>query len=94
MTAADRQIRLKPLTETAFAEFGDVLAAKAKPNQIINQGMCGRHHDLAKLAFAEGGKAGISLFDATPRALLCCQACITAVLSLVNHVMYQSINSI
>ena len=69
MTAADRQIRLKPLTEKAFAEFGDVLAAKAKPDQIINQGMCGRHHDLAKLAFAEGGKAGISLFDATPRAL-------------------------
>jgi len=69
MTAADRQIRLKPLTETAFAEFGDVLAVKAKPDQIINQGMCGRHHDLAKLAFAEGGKAGISLFDATPRAL-------------------------
>jgi ureidoglycolate lyase len=69
MTAADRQIRLKPLTETAFAEFGDVLAVKAKPDLIINQGMCGRHHDLAKLAFAEGGKAGISVFDATPRAL-------------------------
>ncbi|MEK9555582.1 MAG: ureidoglycolate lyase [Gammaproteobacteria bacterium] len=69
MTAADRQIRLKPLTETAFAEFGDVLAVKAKPDQIINQGMCGRHHDLAKLEFAEGGQAGISLFDATPRAL-------------------------
>ena len=69
MTAADRQIRLKPLTETAFAEFGDVLAVKAKPDQIINQGMCGRHHNLAKLEFAEGGKAGISLFDATPRAL-------------------------
>ena len=69
MTTADRQIRLKPLTETAFAEFGDVLAVKAKPDQIINQGMCGRHHNLAKLEFADGGKAGISLFDATPRAL-------------------------
>ena len=69
MTAADRQIRLKPLTETAFADFGDVLAVKAKPDQIINQGMCGRHHDLAKVEFAEGGKAGISLFDAMPRAL-------------------------
>ena len=69
MTTADRQIRLKPLTETAFAEFGDVLAVKAKPDQIINQGMCGRHHDLAKVEFAEGGQAGISVFDATPRAL-------------------------
>ena len=69
MTAADRQIRLKPLAEAAFAKFGDVLAVKAKPDQIINQGMCGRHHNLAKLEFANGGKAGISLFDATPRAL-------------------------
>ena len=69
MTAADYQIRLKPLTETAFAEFGDVLAVKAEPDQIINQGMCGRHHDLAKLEFSGGAQAGISVFDATPRAL-------------------------
>ncbi|MEK9719017.1 MAG: ureidoglycolate lyase [Candidatus Puniceispirillum sp.] len=69
MTAADRQIRLKPLTEKAFAKFGDVLAVRTNPDQIINQGMCGRHHNLAKLEFADGGKAGISLFDATPRAL-------------------------
>ena len=69
MIAADRQIRLQPLNETAFAEFGDVLAAKAKPDRVINQGMCGRHHDLAKLEFSEGARAGISVFDATPRAL-------------------------
>ena len=69
MTAADRQIRLKPLTETAFAKFGDVLSVKAKPDQIINQGMCSRHHDLARLEFAEDGRTGISVFDATPRAL-------------------------
>ena len=69
MTAADRQIRLQPLTRAAFAEFGDVLAVKAKPDQIINQGMCHRHHNLANLAFAEGGQAGISVFDAAPRAL-------------------------
>ena len=69
MIAADRQIRLKPLTETAFAEFGDVLEAKTKPDQIINQGMCSRHHDLAKLEFSGGAQAGISVFDAIPRAL-------------------------
>ena len=69
MTATDRQIRLKPLSEAAFAEFGDVIAVKAKPDQIINKGMCGRHHDRAKLEFAEGGQAGISVFDATPRTL-------------------------
>ena len=69
MTTADRQIRPEPLSKIAFAEFGDVLAVRAKPDQIINQGMCGRHHNLAKLAFAEGGQAGISVFDATPRTL-------------------------
>ena len=69
MTAADKQIRLQPLTETAFAGFGDVIALKAKPDMIINQGMCGRHHDMAQLDFARGGQAGISLFDATPRVL-------------------------
>ncbi len=35
---------------------------------MINQDMCGRHHDLAKLDFTDG-QAGISLFDAVPRQL-------------------------
>ena len=65
MTAADRQIRLKPLTETAFAGLAMFCGERQNPDQIINQGMCGRHHNLAKLAFAEGGQAGISVFDAT-----------------------------
>ncbi|MCW8843041.1 MAG: ureidoglycolate lyase, partial [Rhodobacteraceae bacterium] len=34
----------------------------------INQGLCGRHDDLANMDF-DGGRAGISLFDATPRSL-------------------------
>ena len=58
----------KPLTAEAFAPFGDVLEVAGAPDRIINQGMCGRHHDLARLDF-EGGRAGVSLFDATPRAL-------------------------
>ncbi|MGB0508268.1 MAG: ureidoglycolate lyase, partial [Pikeienuella sp.] len=33
-----------------------------------NQGLCGRHHDLAAMDFADG-RAGISMFDAQPRAL-------------------------
>ena len=55
ITAADRQIRLKPITETAFAEFGDVLALKAKPDQIIYQGLCGQHHDITKLVSCQCG---------------------------------------
>lgn len=61
-------IRPEPLTAGAFAAFGDVIALKQAPDKIINQGLCGRHHDLARLDFTDG-RAGISLFDAQPRVL-------------------------
>lgn len=63
------QIRCQPLTAETFAPFGDVLELKSSPDKIINAGLCGRHHDLARLDFGPGGRAGISLFDAQPRAL-------------------------
>jgi ureidoglycolate lyase len=63
-----RQVIIQPLTATAFAAFGDVIALKDAPDQIINQGFCGRHHDLAKLYFVDA-RAGISLFKAVPRTL-------------------------
>lgn len=62
------EITLEPLTKTAFAPFGDVLCLKPEPDRIINQGNCGRHHDLARLDF-RNGRLGLSLFDARPRAL-------------------------
>lgn len=62
------EIIIQPLTAAPFAPFGDVLALKPQPDKLINQGLCGRHHDLALLNFA-GGRAGISLFDAQPRSL-------------------------
>ncbi len=58
----------RPLTAAAFAPYGDVLEPKPQPDKIINQGKCGRHHDLAQLDFADG-RAGISLFDAEARQL-------------------------
>ena len=61
-------IRSQPLTPEAFAPFGKVLEATGAPDKIINQGLCGRYHDLAELSFEEG-RAGISLFDAEPRSL-------------------------
>ncbi len=61
-------IILQPLTTDAFAPFGDVLDISGTPDKIINQGMCGRFHDRANMDFADG-RAGISLFNATPRAL-------------------------
>lgn len=57
---------LEPLTKEAFAPFGDVLEIAGAPDKIINQGLCGRYHDLAQIDIADG-KAGISLFKAEPR---------------------------
>jgi ureidoglycolate lyase len=65
---ANRQIPIQPMDAASFASFGDVLTLKSKPDKMINQDMCGRHHDLAKLDFTDG-QAGISLFDAVPRQL-------------------------
>lgn len=60
-------ILTQPLTAAAFAPYGDVLELKSQPDKLINQGLCGRHHDLAEMDF-HGGRAGISLFDAQPRS--------------------------
>ena len=59
----------EPLTAAAFAPFGDVLAADGPPDRLINQGFCGRYHDRARLDFGADGRAGLSVFNAQPRAL-------------------------
>ncbi|MBM3614852.1 MAG: ureidoglycolate lyase [Alphaproteobacteria bacterium] len=61
-------IKTEPLTAAAFAPFGDVLEA-AGDFRLINESMCQRHHDRAKLDFGPEGRAGISIFNAQPRAL-------------------------
>ena len=64
-----RQITTQPLTAEAFAPFGEVLDCAGAPDKIINAGMCGRYHDRATLDFGPEGRAGLSLFNATPRSL-------------------------
>jgi len=59
-----------PLNAEDFAPFGEVIEIGGAPDKLINQGMCGRHHDLARLDFSDG-RAGISLFDAKSRSLPC-----------------------
>ncbi len=59
-------LKSAPLTAGDFAPYGDVIEATGAPDKLINQGMCGRHHDLAQLDF-DDGRAGISLFDAKAR---------------------------
>ena len=63
-----RTIKIQPLQAADFAPFGDVIETDGAPDKIINQGKCGRYHDRARLDF-NGGRAGISLFSAEPRAL-------------------------
>ena len=63
-----RTLILQPLTNELFAPFGDVLSVAGTPDRIINQGLCGRYHDRARIDVA-GGKTGISLFDAEARRL-------------------------
>lgn len=63
-----RVIHTQLLTAEGFTPFGDVLDIAGAPDKLINAGLCGRFHDRATLDFSEG-RAGISLFDATPRAL-------------------------
>jgi len=64
-----RLLTAAPLTAEAFARYGDVIEVSGAPDKLINQGMCGRHHDRARLDFGQGGRAGISLFDARARHL-------------------------
>ena len=63
-----RTLRIAPISAEAFAPFGDLLACAGDPDRIINQGLCGRYHDRARLDFHQG-RAGISLFSAQPRSL-------------------------
>jgi len=62
-------IRAEALTAAAFAPFGDVLAAEGPPDRLINQGLCGRYHDRARMDFGPDGRAGLSVFRAEPRSL-------------------------
>ena len=59
-------IQSERLTATAFAPFGDVLDATG-PHRLINEGLCARYHDRARLDFGTAN-AGISIFHAQARS--------------------------
>lgn len=60
-------LKAEPLIASAFARFGDVLDASGD-FRLINAGLCKRHHDRARLEVGDA-RAGISIFNAEPRAL-------------------------
>ena len=63
-----RDILIEPMTAAGFAPFGDLLAVAGPPDKVINQGLCGRWHDLARIDVSDG-RAGISLFKSEARVL-------------------------
>ena len=72
MNAVDgdcRTIGIEPLDSGAFEEFLDIIEIGDIAGRPINQGMCMRYSDLARLDFGAGGRAGISLFRARLRQL-------------------------
>ena len=60
----------KPLTESAFTAFGDVIEANSAANNFaINDGFTQRYHDLAKVDVNDnGGHPIINIFRSTPLA--------------------------
>ena len=65
-----RTIAIETLTPGGFAAYGDVIEAVGDPDMIINQAMCERYHDRALIDLDnDGGRAGISVFKATVRAV-------------------------
>lgn len=66
-----KRLRIEALTIAAFAPFGDVIAqAAATQTFTINAGTCLRFHDLARIdCETDGGRVGISLFQASPYEL-------------------------
>ncbi len=62
-------LRVEPLTQEAFAPFGDVIEARESIRHFaINSGFAERYHDLARIDVAQqGGHPLISIFRAKPR---------------------------
>lgn len=63
-----KNLTVSLLNAADFAPYGDVIEVAGDPDKVINEGMCDRFHDRAKLDFSDG-VAGISLFNAKARHL-------------------------
>ena len=63
-------LKIEPLSRTAFAAFGDVIDCESDSHYTINEGFAERYHDLAKVdVSADGGRPLINIFRAKPREL-------------------------
>lgn len=58
----------QPLTQAAFAPFGDVIETEGRDSFLINDGYADRFHDLTNVDLSEAdGKTLVSIFRARPR---------------------------
>lgn len=62
-----RALHAEPLTKAAFAPFGEVIETEGAKTRVINDGFALRRHALAGVEPGEGGRAILSIFDATRR---------------------------
>lgn len=63
---AARTMVALPLTQAAFAPFGQVLEADGPPDRLVNRGRCARYDDRASLDFS-GARAAVSVLQAEAR---------------------------
>ena len=67
---ARQWLPVEPLEGPAFAPFGEVIEAGARPGRTINEGFAERFDDLARLdTLRQQGRPVLSVFRARPRAL-------------------------
>ena len=65
-----KAIIARPLTREVFAPFGEVIEKAGSETRLINNGMCTRHHDLARVEIiGEGGRPSVNIFAGKPYAM-------------------------
>ena len=62
-------LAVAPLTQAAFAPFGDVIDAAAAGDYPINGGSARRHHDLMRIEVDGAGRTVVSVVQASARDL-------------------------
>lgn len=63
------KLKVEPLTQEAFAPFGQVIEMDIRKSFLINEGHTRRYHELAEVDVAEdGGTAIFSIFKSSRRA--------------------------
>lgn len=61
------RLACEALTKAAFAPFGEVIEAEGAETRVINDGFALRRHALASVDPGPGGRAILSIFEATRR---------------------------